>query len=724
MSSSQPSPPSSSDSNSNVVAYSNKTLPASKTKLAPSTSEQASGEAAQLSVTQPRVAPTGFSSWWTIKNKATLVAVALGTLPVLIVGGIATAIAGKQLSTDAIDAQRQFANAISLQMEDFGTRRRQDAETPSDTETFTEEAFTEEAFTEEAFTEETSTEPLSEDILNLTEAQDLSELINQRVAKLRAGMDTEGQGLQFSVIDEGQNQVIISNSQTDIGNPIQSRFPAYTEPPANGQAFKSVSSQDNQPYLLTYAPVDPVEGFNNNLSVLVYQPISEVFAAQQSLVLTLLCGTVLTALVVSTLAAYLANRATQPIIAASKAVARLGRGKFETRLQVDGTDELAVLNSNINVMAEQLEYQLEFIQDSAQRQSLFQAQALVAQQHQRQKEALQRDLAHLVQSVEGVSEGNLTGQADPSTGEVSPVAEVLNSTTESLRKLVRQVRQAADQVDISVGANRHSIQQLSADAHSQAEEISQALTGVEQLLSSIQSMAMNAQQARAIARQAANTAQKGTQSMDQTVGSILGLRKAVATTTRKVKQLGEASGQISQVVARIDEIALKTNLLAINASIEASHAGEEGQGFAVVTGEIGQLAEQSARATKDIERIVKDIREGTQEVVKSMEASTAQVVEGSANLHETKESLVQLLSVSDQIDGLSQSISAATVSQTQTAQTVTNLMQQIEATSQRAPEFSRKADETLRDIVAVTQALEKAVGRFKVDQLAVDIESI
>ena len=703
-----------------MEAYGGQKLPSSAAALASDISEQEPGEATtQLSVTQPRVAPTGLSSWWTIKNKATLVAVALGTLPVLIVGGIATSIAGKQLSTDAIDEQRQFANAISLQMEDFGTRRRQDAEARSDLEAYSEEAFDEEAFSEEAFTE-----PVAEDILNLTEAQDLSELINQRVAKLREGMNPGGQGLQFSVIDEGQNQVIISNSQTDIGNPIQSRFPEYAEPPINGQAFKSISSQDNQPYLLTYAPVEPVEGLSNDLGVLVYQPISEVFAAQQSLVLTLLCGTVVTALVVSTLAAYLANRATQPIIEASKAVAKLGRGKFETRLQVDGTDELAVLNSNINVMAEQLEYQLEFIQDSAQRQTLFQAQALVAQQHQRQKEALQRDLMHLIQSLEGVSEGNLTVRADLSAGEISPVAEMLNSMVESLRKLVMQVRQTVAQVETSAGSNRHSVQQLSENVHSLTTEISHVLAGVAQMSSSSRAVAVSAQQAGAIARQASNTAQKGTQSMDRTVSSILGLRRAVATTTQKVKRLGEASGQISQVAALIDEIALKTNLLAINASIEASHAGEEGQGFAVVTGEIGQLAEQSARATKEIERIVKDIREGTQEVVKSMEASTAQVVEGSSNLHETRESLVQILSVSDEIDELVQSISEATVSQTQTAQTVADRMQQMTTVSQRTSEFSRRADETLQHIVDTAQALEMSVDNFKVDQLAIDIESV
>lgn len=706
MSSSQSSASPTSNSDTKTSAASSHTnLQSSTTLSATDSVGQTPETAAQLSVTQPKVAPTGLSSWWTLKNKATLIAVALGTLPVLIVGGIATSIAGKQLSTDAINEQQQFANAISLQMEDFGTRRRQEEEALSGTETLSGS--------------------VSGEILNLTEAQDLSELINQRVAKLREGMDKQGEGLQFSVVDEVQNQVIISNNQADIGSPIQSRFPQYAAPPANEQtSFKSVSEQDGQTYLLTYAAVEPASGANNDLGVLVYQPMSEVFAAQQSLVLTLLGGTVLTALVVSTLAAYLANRATQPIIEASKAVAKLGRGKFETRLPVEGTDELAVLSSNINVMAEQLEYQLEFIQDSAQRQSLFQAQALVAQQQQRQREALQRDLVRLVQSIEGAANGDLTVRAESSTDEIGVVADVFNSVVESLRKIAINVKRSTIQVNRAIDANQRSMRQLSADALSQVEHISQTMTDVVQMSSSIQGVAANARQAAAVARQASSTAHKGGQAMDQTVSSVLGLRKAVATTTQKVKQLGEASGQIAQIVASIDEIALKTNLLAINASIEAAHAGEEGQGFAVVAGEIGQLAEQSARATKEIERIAKDIREGTRDVVTSMEVSTAQVVEGSSRLHETKESLVEILSVSEEIDRLVQSISAATVSQAKTSRTVADLMQQMTVASQRTSEFSRQVDAALQGTGEIAQSLETSVDGFKVDRRVVDVESV
>jgi methyl-accepting chemotaxis protein len=269
-------------------------------------------------------------------------------------------------------------------------------------------------------------------------------------------------------------------------------------------------------------------------------------------------------------------------------------------------------------------------------------------------------------------------------------------------------------VNTSVGSNEATIRQLAESALQQATEITRTLDSVQQMSQSVQDVAENARQAAAIARSASTSAQTGGAAIDRTVASILNLRETVAETAKKVKRLGESSLAISKAVTLINQLATKTRLLAINASIEAALAGEQGQGFAVVAEEVGSLAVQSASATQEIAQIVEAIQRETGEVVRAMEDSTAQVVEGTNLVEQTKRSLGQILDVSRQIDELVESISTATVSQSQTSQTLTALMQQIAQVSERTSESSRQASDALKQTVEVAQQLQASVGTFKV----------
>jgi methyl-accepting chemotaxis protein len=335
-----------------------------------------------------------------------------------------------------------------------------------------------------------------------------------------------------------------------------------------------------------------------------------------------------------------------------------------------------------------------------------------AQQHE--QEALQVQLYQLLSSVEGATRGDLTVRADVTAGDMGTVADFFNAIIESLRQIVTQVKDSAIRVNASVGEKEGAIRQLAADALQQATEITHTLDSVERMTLSIQTVADNARQAAEVARQASTTAVAGGTAMDQTVKSILNLRETVGETTKKVKRLGESSQQISKVVSLINQIALQTNLLAINASIEATRAGEEGRGFAVVAEEVGELAARSAAATKEIEQIVANIQLETIAVVEAMELGTAQVVEGTNLVESTKQSLEQILQVSAQIDGLVQSISTATVSQAETSQQVTSLMQDIAKISERTSQTSLQVSSSLQETVAVTQQLQQSVNTFKI----------
>ena len=339
---------------------------------------------------------------------------------------------------------------------------------------------------------------------------------------------------------------------------------------------------------------------------------------------------------------------------------------------------------------------------------------VVSEEQRREKEALQLQLLELLSDVEGAAQGDLTVRADVTTGEIGTVADFFNAVIESLRGIVTQVKKAATQVNTSLGENEGAIRQLSVEALNQAEETTRTLDSVEKMSHSIQEVAANARQAAVVARSASSTAEAGGLAMDRSVQNIQRLRETVAETAKKVKRLGESSQQISKVVSLINQIALQTNLLAINAGIEAARAGEEGQGFAVVAEEVGELAARSAAATKEIEKIVENIQQETSEVVEAMELGTAQVVEGTHLVEDAKLSLSQILEVSRQIDALVQSISSATVSQAETSQAVTELMKEIAKVSERTSNSTRQVSSSLQETVGIAQELQASVGTFKV----------
>lgn len=659
---------------------------------------------------------------------------------------------------------------------------------------------------------------------------------------------------------------------------------------------KQEVTQKQSTFITTYLPENTQElvsytskkldGLPNlKWQVILSTNTAAAFDPQRQLLLTIAIGTELTALIVALVAAWIAKRATQPIVDATQAVTRFGQGELSTRLEVDSKDELGILSANINQMAEQLQTLLKEQELDAERvkilaemtlrtrrslkvddiyktvvkevrQALTTDRVLIYQfnnntwdgtvvteavtaglpkmlgveiddpcfqerhaetykdgrvrvinniyqdpnlsnancyikmlekfavkanliaplisqeqlvglmiahhcdspriwqqaeidlfrqiaiqvgfaleqaqlidevqkarsvaekasmEDRQQKEAMQMQLLELLSEVEGAASGDLTVRAEVTAGEIGTVADFFNSIIESLRDIVTQVKLAATQVNQAIGNNEGAIRQLAEGALSQAAEINRTLDAVDEMTQSMQTVAASAQQAAVIAQNASLTAKKSGQAMDLTVQNILHLRETVGETAKKVKRLGESTQQITRVVALINQISMQTNLLAINAGIEAARAGEEGQGFAVVAEEVGELAARSAVATKEIEQIVENIQRETSEVVTAMELGTTQVVEGTRIVEEAKQSLTQILEVSRQIDSLVQSISDTTTSQAQTSQIVSSLMKDIAIVSQRTSTSSLEVSDSLQQTMEISQQLQATVGTFKVD---------
>jgi twitching motility protein PilJ len=405
----------------------------------------------------------------------------------------------------------------------------------------------------------------------------------------------------------------------------------------------------------------------------------------------------------------IAKSITTPIKNLQESTKAFTQGDASIRATIFSQDELGDLAHNFNNLADNT------LNAIAQLKREKEKAESIAQQQQQQTDSLQQELFQLLSSVEDASSGNLTVRAEISAGQIGIVADFFNAIIENLRDIVVQVKDSTSQVNTSLEKDEKEITLLADESLKQAKKIQRMLSFVEQMAQSIEEVANNAQTAAEVARSASATAENGGQAMERTVENIVQLRETVAETAKKVKRLGESSQQISKVISLINQIALQTNLLAINASIEAARAGEEGRGFAVVAEEVGQLAAQSAMATKEIEQIVDTIQLETSQVVEAMEIGTTQVVEGTHLVETTKESLTQIVAVSRQIDELVAAISKATVSQTQTSEMVTNFMKDIAKVSQTQSDASLGVSNSLQDTFALAQKLKQSVESFTVE---------
>ncbi|NEP01111.1 MAG: GAF domain-containing protein [Symploca sp. SIO2E9] len=332
-----------------------------------------------------------------------------------------------------------------------------------------------------------------------------------------------------------------------------------------------------------------------------------------------------------------------------------------------------------------------------------------------QQQNLQLKIVELLRDLYGAAEGDLTVRADVVDGEIGAIAEFFNYIIESLERIVTKVQQSALQVNTAISEDEEAIRQFAQEAFQQAQETSLTLESVGQMTRSIQEVAQSANQTAVVSRMASNTAIEGGVAVKRSVEHILSLQETMTDTANQVKQLGRSSQKISKVVSLIEQIAMQTNLLAINAGIEAARAGVEGEGFAVVAEEVGQLAAESTAATREIEEIITSIQRETFQVVNAIEKNTVEVVAGTDLIKNVKQSLEEIVKVSAQIDQLVRSISEATVSQTQTSEAVSDLMCEIALRSVRSSDVSEQICGSLKQTLEVAQELQESVKTFKVE---------
>lgn len=312
-----------------------------------------------------------------------------------------------------------------------------------------------------------------------------------------------------------------------------------------------------------------------------------------------------------------------------------------------------------------------------------------------------------------LADGDLTVKAQVRDSITGAIADAINFAVQSLRGLVVEINKATEQVTSATKVAQGTSNQLLAAAKTQTQEIEQATTTVSQMTASVQNVSKNAQTAADVAQKSLTTAKQGTEAVQNTIAGMQDIRTQIQETAKRIKRLGESSQEISEIVELISDISEQTNILSLNAAIQAASAGEAGRGFTVVAEEVQRLAERSTEATQQIINIVKTIQADTNGAVAAMEKSTAGVVDGAQVADHAGKALGQIETVTNHLAVLIQAISDETKTQAESATIVTNNMASIRKVTTATTATTQQSAESVAQLDALAKELRYSVAGFK-----------
>jgi twitching motility protein PilJ len=339
-------------------------------------------------------------------------------------------------------------------------------------------------------------------------------------------------------------------------------------------------------------------------------------------------------------------------------------------------------------------------------------QGLVQTESDRDK--MQHQVMDLLSVVSSAAEGDLTIKAEVTADALGSVADAFNLMITGLTTLVTHASNVATEIQRSTSDILRSADGMRTGAEQQAAQIRHASEAVNAMSSTTQRMAENAEAATQTSLKATQAAVKGGAAVTETIKGMQRIRATVQSTGKKIKGLGERSLEIGAIIEVINEIATQTNLLALNAAIEAARAGEQGKGFAVVADEVRKLAERAARATKDITGLIKGIQVETSEAVTVMEEGTREVEEGTKLADQAGAALREIEQIVKQTANLMTDITRAAADQVQSTTSVVHTMDTISNLTQETTLGVQDTVATINNLADLTKRLNDAINRFKI----------
>ncbi|WP_158893611.1 MULTISPECIES: methyl-accepting chemotaxis protein [unclassified Pseudomonas] len=324
----------------------------------------------------------------------------------------------------------------------------------------------------------------------------------------------------------------------------------------------------------------------------------------------------------------------------------------------------------------------------------------------------QTAILRLLDEIADLADGDLTVQATVTEDFTGAIADSINYSIDQLRELVETINQTAVQVAAAAQESQDTATVLAEASEHQAQEIAGASAAINEMAVSIDQVSTNASESTAVAERSVAIANKGNQVVHNTIIGMDSIREQIQDTAKRIKRLGESSQEIGDIVGLINDIADQTNILALNAAIQASMAGDAGRGFAVVADEVQRLAERSSGATKQIEALVKAIQTDTNEAVISMEQTTSEVVRGAALAQDAGVALEEIEKVSQSLAGLIQNISNAARQQSSSASHISSTMNVIQEITSQTSTGTTATARSIGELAKLASEMRRSVSGF------------
>ncbi len=328
----------------------------------------------------------------------------------------------------------------------------------------------------------------------------------------------------------------------------------------------------------------------------------------------------------------------------------------------------------------------------------------------------QEAILRLLDEMGNLADGDLTTYATVTEDFTGAIADSVNYTIDALRDMVTTINETSGQVSSAAKQTQETAQHLTEASMHQAEEITSVTTAINEMAVSIDEVSRHSEETADKALRSVEFAKKGGDTVRRNIEGMDRIRETIQETSKRIKRLGESSQEIGDIVELINDIAEQTNILALNAAIQAAMAGEAGRGFAVVADEVQRLAERSSNATKQIEALVKTIQTDTNEAVISMEQSTAGVVNGARLAEESGEALDEIVNVSEDLSGLIQNISSSARQQSKAAANISETMHIIQEITTQTSAGTNETAASIGNLAALADEMGNSVAGFKLPE--------
>lgn len=520
---------------------------------------------------------------------------------------------------------------------------------------------------------------------------------------------------------------------------------------------KDLVRGDRNVQMVAYAPVPNAQAADSlALDILTTVDKATVIAGNQNLLLVIGIGIGATPLLAAAIIYALSRRISNRLKDIRAVLRDLRQGNVDASfgaLSVEGNDELSDISFSINRMSEQFQTMMQKQEQEKQHLQLqvvklFKVLAKLAREEKQevkdedlldekilylgkkvraeivqrhaeaesyrlQKEELQEQLMKMLKDVQALSEGDLTVSTKSIDGSLENVAIFFDDVIRGLHNIVGQVKSSTNQVNFSLGQNEQAIANLASISQRQLDTVTRSLNTAQMAKLSADTIANHSQRVVQSSQLVVEKLSDGDRSLDAVMSKVGELQNTVSTTAKRIKQLGTVSQKIAKAISTINEIAIKTNFLAINATLESSRTGDGVSGFAMVAEEVGELAFRSVEVTKEVEVLLGNIQTETTAVMAAVESGSTQISESNTLTIAAKDSLQQIAQISQQIDGLMAAIAEATSSQVQTSEGVANLMQDISHMAKRTLASSSEAAKFIKATRRYSGDLQQSLTHFK-----------